>query len=196
MSQELEIEFKNLLTKNEYMHLRALFQPKGQKMIVQVNHYFDTPLFHLKKNNSALRIREINGQYQLTLKQPVEEGVLETHQLIDPVTAQNMMNGGGLVSGEIHDLLLLLDIPAQKIIHFGSLETHRIETPYENGLLVLDQSSYLNHEDFELEYEVSNREEGEYSFMKLLSTYEIPLRETDSKIKRFYKEKIRQAQLK
>lgn len=195
MSQELEIEFKNLLTKEEYVRLRTSFHFPSQEIITQENHYFDTPLFHLKEKGTALRIREKNGTYQLTLKQPVEEGILETHQAIHSIAANDMMMGGELVSGEVRDLLLLMNIPTHEIVHFGSLKTKRVEVAYENGLLVMDHSHYFTEEDFELEYEVTNRTEGEQSFKKLLSSYKIPLRETDSKIERFYKEKIRQTQI-
>ncbi|WP_227395754.1 CYTH domain-containing protein [Jeotgalibacillus aurantiacus] len=189
MSQELEIEFKNLLTEDEYQRLLNTYGHTSP--VKQVNHYFDTPLFHLKQAGAALRIREKDKRAVLTLKQPVEEGVLETHQVITSLDSEDMMNGGGLKSGEISDLLELLNIPVSDIIHFGSLTTERIETEYEGGLLVLDHSFYLNKEDFEVEYEVSDRQDGEKKFMSLLSSYEIPVRETDSKIKRFYKEKVR-----
>lgn len=192
MSQELEIEFKNLLTKEEYLLLRSSFHTPEQEIIIQQNHYFDTPLFHLKDNEVALRIREKNGEYYLTLKQPVEEGVLETHQSINALVANEMMMDGGLVSGEVHDLLVLMNIPVKKIVHFGSLKTNRVEVPYESGILVMDHSYYFTEEDFELEYEVTDRTQGEKSFTKLLSYYKIPVRKTDSKIKRFYKAKIRQ----
>ncbi|KIL45703.1 CYTH domain-containing protein [Jeotgalibacillus soli] len=195
MSQELEIEFKNLLTKNEYLRLKSSFYPEDGQIISQENHYFDTPLFQLKEQGCALRIRVKDGSYQLTLKQPVEEGILETHQSLHTFIAKDMMMGGGPPEGEVYELLEIMNIPVRDVVLFGSLKTNRIETHYENGLLVLDQSFYLDEEDYEVEYEVTDRDEGEKAFIKLLSTYNIPVRETDSKIKRFYKEKIRQLKL-
>lgn len=190
MTQEIEIEFKNLLTKEEYLVLKDSYP--DQDITSQENHYFDTPSFHLKEMGSALRIREKSDGSQLTLKQPVEEGILETHQKLTPSEARDMLEKGGLLPGAVSDLLLQLGIPVQEIIHFGSLRTDRIEVPYENNLLVLDHSTYLNKEDFELEFEVTDRIEGEHIFKKLLSRYKIPVRKTDNKIKRFYQEKIRQ----
>ncbi|MFB1081358.1 CYTH domain-containing protein [Jeotgalibacillus sp. JSM ZJ347] len=188
--QELEIEFKNLLTKSEYKKLYQDFEM--DQPMQQVNHYFDTPLFHLKDAHSALRIREKGGKLTLTLKQPVEEGILETHQTLTRLDVEDMLSGGGLIGGEIADMMELMNISTQDIVHFGSLETNRTEKTYKGGLLVLDHSSYLGHEDYELEYEVSSHQEGKENFLSLLTSYKIPVRETDNKIKRFYKARFMQ----
>ncbi|TFD99296.1 CYTH domain-containing protein [Jeotgalibacillus salarius] len=190
MSQELEIEFKNLLTEYEYQQLYSDF--KMHEPMNQINHYFDTPLFHLKEARSALRVREKNGTLMLTLKQPVDEGILETHQKISKLDLDDMLSGGGLIGGEVSDMLKLMNIPQQEMIHFGSLQTRRSETAYKNGLLVLDHSTYLGNEDYELEYEVSSYEAGKEIFLSLLTSYKIPVRETDNKIKRFYKARLMQ----
>lgn len=58
MSETIEIEFKNLLTKVEYEKLLNAFNVKDEQIICQTNHYFDTPDFTLKDLGSALRIRE------------------------------------------------------------------------------------------------------------------------------------------
>ncbi|WP_404408720.1 CYTH domain-containing protein [Jeotgalibacillus malaysiensis] len=187
--QELEIEFKNLLTKNEYIKLYQDFEM--EEPVQQVNHYFDTPLFHLKDAHSALRIREKSGKLTLTLKQPVEEGLLETHQSISRLDTEDMLSGGGLIGGEIAELLKLMNIAPQDIVHFGSLETSRTEKEYKGGLLVLDHSTYLGHEDYELEYEVPSYAEGKENFLSLLTSYKIPVRDTDNKIKRFYKARFK-----
>ncbi|PPA72320.1 CYTH domain-containing protein [Jeotgalibacillus proteolyticus] len=190
MSQEIEIEFKNLLTKEQYFELFKAFRCDDKEVMTQENHYFDTPSFHLKGLRSALRIREKNGRHQLTLKQPVEEGILETHQTLEQDTAEKMLNGGTLVRGEIYDILTSLKVPAEKIVHFGSLSTNRIEFPYQQGLLVLDHSRYLSKEDYELEYEAASFSEGLKVFKKLLSSYKIDEQKADSKIERFYTEKM------
>src|SRR5699024_11479055 len=76
LSQEIEIEFKNLLTKEEFNQIRTYlsFPDKG---VAQTNFYFETKDFTLKNNHAALRIREKNGEYTLTLKQPGGQGLLE-----------------------------------------------------------------------------------------------------------------------
>ncbi|MCY7706811.1 CYTH domain-containing protein, partial [Bacillus safensis] len=42
------------------------------------------PQFDIKSQLAALRMREKNGQWVLTLKEPHEIGLLETHQTIAP----------------------------------------------------------------------------------------------------------------
>ena len=46
MSKEIEIEFKTLLTKEEYVNLCTKFADKRGNL--QINYYFDTPRFTLK----------------------------------------------------------------------------------------------------------------------------------------------------
>ena len=49
----------------------------------------------------------------------------------------------------------------------------------------------INKEDYELEYEVTNFSTGQKIFIELLKTLNIPVRQTDNKIKRFYKAKFK-----
>ena len=80
MDQHIEIEYKNLLTKQDFERLVQFFKIESNQFFTQQNHYFDTTDFRLKKSGSALRIREKNETYELTLKQPAAEGKLETNQ--------------------------------------------------------------------------------------------------------------------
>ena len=82
-------------------------------------------------------------------------------------------------------------VQASQLQCFGSLATERAEFEYKKGLLVLDQSQYLNLEDFELEYEVSDYTSGKLTFENLLKELNIPSRKTDNKIKRFYNAKFK-----
>ncbi|WP_453990443.1 CYTH domain-containing protein [Bacillus nitroreducens] len=189
MSQELEIEFKNLLEEAEYNLLLTEFSLGEDKKIIQENFYFDTPEFSLKNHGSALRIREKKGLYTLTLKQPVARGLLETHQVLTEEEAHQMLNGGRLVEGEVSTILKTLSIAPTDVTYFGSLKTKRAEVEYNNGLLVLDKSYYLNTTDFEVEYEVTNEIIGKKVFLELLNQYQIPIRKTDNKIRRFYNRK-------
>ncbi|MFT4412483.1 CYTH domain-containing protein [Fredinandcohnia humi] len=189
MAQELEIEFKNILTEVEYNNLLKAFSITEEKMAIQENFYFDTPTFSLKEIGSALRIREKKGSYTLTLKQPVERGLLETHQLLTDQEAKCMLSGGDIVEGEISSTIRRLSIDPLQITYFGSLKTKRAEFDYKDGLLVLDASYYLNYVDYEVEYEVTDEKSGQANFLGLLQEYQIPVRNTDNKIRRFYNRK-------
>lgn len=189
MTQELEIEFKNIITEEEYKKLLSIFSISEEQFALQENFYFDTANFDLKQAGMALRIREKHDTYTLTLKQPVERGILETHQKLSNRQAESLLNGGTLIQGQIADIISQLSIQTDEIKYFGSLKTKRVEFEYNNGLLVLDMSSYLNFTDYEVEYEVTDEKIGQVNFHALLQTYHIPIRRTENKIRRFYNRK-------
>jgi uncharacterized protein YjbK len=186
MDQHLEIEFKNMLTEHEFQNLKQSFSLTDTDFIKQDNHYFDTSDFALKNLAAALRIRYKSGHYELTLKQTVYEGMLETNQAISETEAKQLIEGGSLPEGDIKQLLTALTINLDELQFFGTLSTNRAEIPYENGLLVLDHSFYLNTSDFEVEYEVTNKLKGQVVFENLLKQLNIPIRKTNNKIRRFY----------
>jgi uncharacterized protein YjbK len=191
MRQELEIEFKNILTKTEFHRLIKHFNITKEQFVTQENHYFDTPDFALKEKGSALRIREKNGNFTLTLKQPSEKGLLESHQPLSKDEVDALINGNGRISGEIAKIIEELGVPVQDIQYFGTLRTERAEMSYRDGILVFDHSFYLNTEDFEVEYEVKDERTGWKNFLELLQTFHIPKRMTENKIKRFFIQKMR-----
>src|SRR5690625_3128052 len=92
MNQEIEIEYKNLLTAIEFNHLlQSLPFPSNSQR--QVNYYFETENLSLSKNKCALRIREKDKVYTLTLKQPHPYGVLETSDRLTKKEAFNWIQG-------------------------------------------------------------------------------------------------------
>ncbi|MBS8263111.1 CYTH domain-containing protein [Mesobacillus boroniphilus] len=186
MSQNIEIEFKNMLTEEEFHFLEKYFKIEPEQFKKQINHYFDTNSFTLKDHGSALRIREKESQFEMTLKQPAELGLLETNQMITTSQTEEALSTGKLPEGEVKDAVGSLIEDTEPLQYFGSLTTVRAEVEYKEGLLVLDHSYYLNAEDYELEYEVTNESAGYKVFTKLLEDLKIPIRPTDNKIKRFY----------
>ncbi|OIK08542.1 CYTH domain-containing protein [Bacillus sp. MUM 13] len=191
MDQHIEIEFKNLLSQEEFNKLTNYFNVKESDFVLQENHYFDTSDFALKNQKSALRIRVKQGKHELTLKQPARDGLLESNQQLTPMQAEAFLKGEGFPEGEIQQLLISVNVEPQQIEFFGTLKTSRFEFPYKNGLLVLDHSHYLGTEDFEMEYEALSRPEGQEIFSTLLETLQIPERMTENKVKRFYLQKMK-----
>ncbi|SEN15360.1 Uncharacterized protein YjbK [Mesobacillus persicus] len=189
MSQHIEIEFKNLLTQEEFFKLSSYFTFKPEDFRKQVNHYFDTPSFTLKSHGCALRIREKAGTFELTLKQPANTGLLETNQTISIEQVQAVMKTGTIPSGIVYSALENIIQDSDSITYFGTLSTERAEKNYKAGLIVLDHSTYLSTEDFEIEYEVTDANLGQEVFKSLLKQMHIPLRKTDNKIMRFYNQK-------
>jgi uncharacterized protein YjbK len=190
LSQNIEIEFKNLLSMEEYIKLLNEFNINEKQIFSQENHYFDTVDFALKEKGAALRIRQKKDFFEMTLKQPANIGLLESNQLISPEEADAAIHSGKLPSGMIRSMIEEMGIPIIKIEYFGSLLTKRTEFTYKQGLLVLDHSYYLNKEDFEVEYEVEHFGLGQETFKEFLALYGIPSRKTDNKIRRFYNQKF------
>lgn len=189
MSEAIEIEFKNLLTKKEYELLLQELNINEKQIFTQENHYFDTAEFTLKELAMALRIREKKNHYEMTLKQPHNVGLLETTQILTTEEFKTAIQLGNLPNGIIVNRITDLGISFSSIKYFGSLVTKRVEKGYKNGLLVLDHSYYLNKQDYELEYEVENYQLGQQTFREFLEQHGIPQRQTDNKIRRFYQQK-------
>lgn len=186
MSQEIEIEFKNLLNQQEFEQLCRHFHLKKDDFALQDNHYFDTTDFMMKKHGAALRIRQKNGKHTLTLKQPHPDGLLETHQPLTECEAETAIAESEFPPGEVLKIVEKIGVPSTTLCYLGKLSTDRAEIEYKDGLLVFDHSYYLGKEDFELEYECRDKHVGENIFRQLLASFAIPERETENKIRRFF----------
>jgi uncharacterized protein YjbK len=189
MSQNIEIEFKNLLLEDEFNKLLTHFHLTEKDFFKQENHYFDTEDFTLKQLGCALRIREKKDHFEMTLKEPHPDGLLETNENLSHEYAGQLLKGSPIKDGIVKEQISALNINTDDLLYFGSLVTERTEFTYQGGLLVLDCSSYLNVKDYEVEYEVSNRDQGESTFLHLLAELSIPIRKTENKVKRFYDRK-------
>ncbi|MCP8968320.1 CYTH domain-containing protein [Ectobacillus ponti] len=184
MKQNIEIEFKNMLTKEEFGKLCDAFA--AANFVSQTNHYFETPDFALKERGSALRIRERNHTYTITLKQPAAVGLLETHQRISREELQQLLGGSPFPDGDVAHMLLSLGVDKSNLRYFGSLTTERAELPHEGGILVFDHSFYFGQDDYELEYEAADEAAGRQAFLSLLGQHGIPVRATQNKVQRFF----------
>lgn len=185
MTQEIEIEFKNLLTHGEYNKLLTHL-PFPTKAITQTNYYFETKERTLQDLGSALRIREKNGHYQLTLKQPHKLGLLETHDPLTEAEAEACIHGEMIEKKATAKQLKQLGIDIYSLQCFGTLTTERRELQMEDILLVLDYSIYNGKTDYEFELEATSQESGIDYFHKLLHQFGIPIRNTPTKIERFF----------
>ncbi|WKB35039.1 CYTH domain-containing protein [Terrilactibacillus sp. S3-3] len=186
MSQELEIEFKNMLTREEFDDLCRRFNISDHAFFRQTNDYFDTADFKLRRAKTALRIRRAEGRFDFTLKQPHDGVILETHQPLSEEEAGCLINTGKFPQGDVCDCLVRQGIHINKLDHLGTLTTRRAQFPYKNGELFLDHSFYFDHEDYELEFEAADRAAGRQVFAQLLSACRIPERPSLNKILRFY----------
>lgn len=182
MNQEIEIEFKCLLSKEQFDQLVESFHPGP--FATQHNHYFDTADFSLKEAGAALRIREKKGRAEMTLKEPAEVGLLESTVAlsIDDVTAA--LSGGAIPDNDVM-AAARKHTGKNAFFHFGTLSTTRAEIDYRGGLLVFDHSTYVNQEDYEIEYEAKDLS-AEQTFLALLNSFNIEYKPAKNKIRRFY----------
>lgn len=186
MAQQLEIEFKNLLSKEEYEALCTTFAILNEEFHEQTNHYFDTADFQLKKARCGLRIREVQNRFECTLKEPASGiGLLETTDLLTSEQVHEVLNGATLKSEEVDTRLKKLQINPADLQLLGTLFTKRAEIKYNGGLLVFDHSRYLDTDDYELEFEVTDEGTGKVIFEEFLAKHSIPVRVADKKIARF-----------
>ena len=185
MTVQKEIEFKNLLTKEEFDHLCKGFGLVAEDFLSQTNTYFDTVDFQLRGAAKGFRLRVVNERNELTLKAPGENihTMIETTYLISADERDRIIDAG-TIDPSLYKVFQQLP---NKLNVFGSLRTERAEISYQDGLLVLDRSLYLGHTDYEIEYEVKDVVSGQQSFLTLLKHYNIPTRKTPKKIARFMK---------
>lgn len=177
----LEIEFKTLLTKEEYDSLRDFF--KEQPPIRQTNHYIDTPDQAIRNHQMALRIRTLADRAELTLKVPQEAGNFEYNQALTFDQVEDFLSKKKLPQGEIASFLTDLGIPLATLDVWGSLETERREKRIPKGLLAFDRSRYNSIEDYELEMEVDAASDEAY-FHEFLKEKQIEYKPAKSKVAR------------
>uniref|UniRef100_UPI0000D6F7E5 BH2851 n=1 Tax=Halalkalibacterium halodurans TaxID=86665 RepID=UPI0000D6F7E5 len=189
MGKEIEIERKTLVSKETFKRLISQLHIGEGDFKLQRNHYFETDDFQLKKQSSALRIREKEAIFTFTLKQPHPAGLLETNQTLSKQEAKLALESAHFPSGEVMDALRDLSIPISQLKHIGTLSTSRAEISYEQGILCLDHSSYLGIEDYEIEFEGTSEEHATVTFQEILKTFSISQVPTENKIQRFFSKK-------
>lgn len=177
----LEIEFKTLLTKEEYDSLKDFF--KEQPPVRQTNHYIDTPDQAIRNHRMALRIRTLADRAELTLKVPQEAGHFEYNQALTFDQVEDFLSKKKLPQGEIASFLTDLGIPLAALDVWGSLETERREKRIPKGLLAFDRSRYNSIEDYELEMEVDAASDETY-FHEFLKEKQIEYKPAKSKVAR------------
>jgi len=188
MSQEIEIEFKNMLTKEQYESLLLYFNVQPEQIKHQVNHYFDTETWHLKQLMSGLRIRQIGNHFECTLKEKTTDNAhLETTDLLTQEQAEQILNGAPFNTQSVVKRLEALHIPINQLKLFGSLATNRVELNYKSGKLFFDHSIYMQQNDYEVEYEAVDETTGQIIFNEFLATHQIQKNNAPKKIARFMK---------
>ncbi|MDW8751743.1 CYTH domain-containing protein [Streptococcus suis] len=182
MKNHLEIEYKTLLTKSEYLRLLSDFS--DVRPVIQTNYYIDTPNLDMKHHRFSLRIRTFEEIAELTLKIPQEVGNQEYNQILDIQTAHQLIENFQLPVGHIAEIISATDVPIDKLTVWGSLTTKRHEKETSIGLMALDENEFNGHIDYELEVEVTDAEEGKILFDEFLRKNAIQFKYASSKVAR------------
>ena len=176
----LEIEFKQLLSEEQFYRILEEYSAYHQKTYYQTNFYLTHPI--LEERRISVRVRQKNDQYELTLKQPQRIGLLETNIDISQSQFDRIMNGEFL-DNEVFENLRRMNVDYLDSDLY--LTTRRCDIVLPEGLLSIDENEYLGKIDYELELEVDQYDKGVKFFKKFLEKYDIDYQENcDSKIKR------------
>lgn len=185
MSENLEIEFKTLLSKEEFSRTVEYFNLNEKDFFTQINYYFDSTDFQLKKQKIGLRVRTLATNAEITLKVPQKVGLLEINDALSIQEAQKIIESATLPDhGNVYNKLNELGMDKDDLRLIGSLTTKRAEKKLPQGLLALDESWYNEQHDFELELEVDDAEKGRESFLSVLDSLTIKESPSPNKIQR------------
>lgn len=168
MNENLEIEYKMLVSEQEFSQLRDL--TGVDQVLVQSNVYYDcTPSSTLKQ--IAMRIRDVRGKHLFTMKIPQAQGVREIEMELPENSPEAFDNP------EIRALFDKLGL-ALPVHVCGQMITHRHLRVYPLGELCLDHSLINGRSDYEIEFEVTgDPQAGKAFFLDLLSQAGLTYRE-------------------
>jgi len=179
MNKNIEIEFKTAISQEKYIELLKKFKLENN-IFKQTNHYFDTDQFNLSQQKIVLRIRQKGeNHYKVTLKNQGEEGACESHILLQKAKAEDMIQNGFNTKDFFDEIDFFVTFKV-------SLDNYRVSTPYEGGTLFLDRCEYCSIVDYEVEYEVSNYDEGQNQFKQFVMQHQIEMQPTKRKSERAF----------
>ena len=179
----LEIEYKTLLTKDEYNRLAMLFSHVTP--VTQTNYYIDTIQGDMKSKKLSLRIRTLPTHGELTLKIPEKVGNMEYNVTMDCAEAKAMTKSLDFPDCQIKSILLERGVKLEDLTVLGHLTTTRREYQTNIGLMALDVNVYADKKDYELELEVLDAEKGKDDFDAFLKENNINFKYAKSKVARF-----------
>ena len=168
MNEHIEIEYKILLDENTFYWILQDYQSLIQRDYIQVNYYFTNTILQQKKY--MLRIREKDNSFELTLKRPIKNHRLETNVLLTPEEKDDFFSHRP-ITNEIIDLLKEDNINPLELENQFSLKTHRYDIILPEGILSLDENTYCQKHDYELEFEVKDEQEGYQQFLNIIHQY-------------------------
>ncbi|MGN1295729.1 MAG: CYTH domain-containing protein [Bacilli bacterium] len=160
MSSNIEIEAKVLLNQEEYEKIIDVLSLEKYRKVKQINYYIDTKDRFLKKNGIALRVRE-KDDFELTLKTPLSEGLLEKSESITWRDFELLQDKNIFPEGNIKNFLSILGVKINELTILTCLQTERIDFQYKGGKISLDKNTYSGVIDYELEIEHTSMDKAQ-----------------------------------
>ena len=160
MINNIEVEYKILVEKDVFEKLSDLYPNKT--FIKQVNTYYDTENHDLRKKHCAMRIREKEDTFMITLKVPTING----HEEFECFVSENSPKM--FKESEIATILEKLGIN-EDVIVIGECTTYRGMVVTDKAELCFDINEYNGITDYEIEYEQTCDHDGITEFNKILS---------------------------
>ena len=160
MSSNIEIEAKVLLNVEEYEKIIDVLSLVKYRKVKQINYYIDTKDRFLKKNGIALRVRE-KDDFELTLKTPLSEGLLEKSEAITWRDFELLQDKNIFPEGNIKNFLSILGVKINELTILTCLQTERIDFQYKDGKISLDKNTYSGVVDYELEIEHTSMDKAQ-----------------------------------
>lgn len=186
MTENVEIEYKNIISSVEYFQLFEALHFESSQTLKQENIYFDTVDGKLKQHHIGLRVRITDHYVHLTMKRPiVDHQKLETTEKLSQDEGQEIKLTGQITrAGAVGEFLKSIDIELADLIIIGQFQTIRHQIKKDGHTLVLDHCYFSHFEDYELEIETDNPDEGFQFFSDILQKFQIPRRPVKQKIVR------------
>lgn len=174
MNTNLEIEYKTMLTLDQFKHISLDYNEVP--IIKQVNHYYQYADINMP---IAARIRQIDQIFELTFKIKQIKGRLE-------VNFEVFGNDPRVFDREDVRSFLIENGYNQAFTYLGELTSYRRLVKEDNGDLCIDENHYLDRIDYELEYEVTSNEDLAYArYLDFVEKYHLSNEKAKTKYHRF-----------
>lgn len=177
MTKNLEIEYKTLITSQQYIKLMEQYLLLGE-IEIQENFYFDTPSRELAEQNMGLRIRIFDTTAEQTSK--ISAG--KAHSLVETTIPLNCEDAKRYVANEsikqdplFTSQLEKIHVNENDLTVTGHIKTSRLDVSLPIGRLAIDKTYFEGHVDHELELEVTNAKQGKIDFEDFLARNQIAL---------------------
>ncbi|UUX34181.1 CYTH domain-containing protein [Fundicoccus culcitae] len=185
MSRSIEKEIKIMLSHENFQKLINHFQFNDINPLKQTNTYYDTKDASLKQLQTALRLRVFKDSSEWTLKQTQANLTsLEITKMIASVQEAPTTLTPEFIGLEICAFLEEMSIDINRLKPTYEMTTYRWNQPVEYGLFAIDQTTYFDQTDYELELETDNLENGQKQIKILLNKLDIPYVAAAKKIAR------------